>query len=383
MDHRENPDVGFGEGSGDFGKNPGAVFHAETEIKFGSGLIDRLRASIEIVRRESDALARGLEERRGLGEVAQHGTGGGVLTRATPVKKSLSDHIALHGDRIEHTVHRGEDMGFGNEGRHHTHFDRTGFVGLDRGDELDAVAEFIGETDVRGRDFFDALDEDILRIDPKAVGERGEDDSLVGGIPAIDVQSGVGLGVAQFLGLGEDRCKIKSLASHARDDVVARAVENSVDGLEAVPNKGFAHGFDNGNATGHGGFVENRHALFSGEVENFPSMFGEQRFVPSHDHLPGSNGFFDEGQRNLDATHQLDDYLNRRIGKNFVGIVREKRGGRFDISGFSKIADGDFFDLEGGANALGEKGPVALEVFVNPGANGAETRESDADCLAH
>ena len=76
-------------------------------------------------------------------------------------------------------------------------------VGLDDAEELDRVAELFGEADVVGGDLLDALDENLVRRHPEAVGERGEDDGLVRGVPAIHIERGIGLGVAGGLGLGE------------------------------------------------------------------------------------------------------------------------------------------------------------------------------------
>ena len=43
----------------------------------------------------------------------------------------------------------------------------------------------------------------ILSVaDPEPIGERGEDDRLVRGVPAVDVERGIGLGVAGGLRLG-------------------------------------------------------------------------------------------------------------------------------------------------------------------------------------
>ena len=274
-------------------------------------------------------------------------------------------------------------MGFRNERWHDADLDRAGFVGFDRGDELNAVAEFLGETDVGGCDFFDALDEDILRIDPKTVGERGEDDGLVRGVPAVDIERGVGLGVTELLSLGEDRREIQTLACHAREDVVARAVENSMDRLEAVSDESLAHRFDNRNSPGNGGFIKNRHALLAGEFENLAPMLGEQGLVTGYNDLPRGDGFFDKRQRDIDAAHQLHDDLDRRISEDFVRIGGEKRSRSLDITGLGEIANGDFFDLEGRADALLEERAVALEVFVNPRAHRAEACESDADWFAH
>ena len=203
------------------------------------------------------------------------------------------------------------------------------------------------------------------------------------GVPAIDIERGVGLRVTELLGLGEDRREIQTLTRHAREDVVARAVENSMDRLEAVSDESLAHRFDNRNSSGNGGFIKNRHALLAGEFENLATMLGEQGLVTGHDDLSSGDGFFDKRQRDIDAAHQLHDDLDRRISEDFVRIGGEKRSRSLDITGLGEIANGDFFDLEGRADALLEEGGVALKIFVNPRAHGAEACESDADWFAH
>ena len=114
---------------------------------------------------------------------------------------------------------------------------------------------------VGGGDFFDAFHEDILRIDPESIGQRGENDRLVRGIPAIHIQRGIRLRVAEFLGLREDRSKIQPLIGHPAQNIIARAIEDSMDGLEAVSHKGLAHGFDDRNSARHGRLVEDWHTL--------------------------------------------------------------------------------------------------------------------------
>ena len=63
--------------------------------------------------------------------------------------------------------------------------------------ELDPVAELVGEGDVHGRDVADALDVDRVEARPAAEGQRRQQRQLVRGVDAVDVEGGVGLGVAQ------------------------------------------------------------------------------------------------------------------------------------------------------------------------------------------
>ena len=71
-------------------------------------------------------------------------------------------------------------------------------------EQLDAVAELVGERDVERRDVADALDIDARRNRPRQPkASAGQDGELVRGIDAVDVEARVGLGVAQRLRLGQ------------------------------------------------------------------------------------------------------------------------------------------------------------------------------------
>jgi homoserine dehydrogenase len=65
----------------------------------------------------------GAQVERGIGQVAQHRTGGGVLAGAPAVEQGVPHGVAPHGHRIEGMVHRGQHMGVGDEGRVHRHLD--------------------------------------------------------------------------------------------------------------------------------------------------------------------------------------------------------------------------------------------------------------------
>ena len=100
---------------------------------------------------------------------------------------------------------------------------------LGHAEQLDAVAEFVGHLEVERRDGADALDMDRLRVDLRAEGEAGEDGELVGGVEAADVEGRVGLGVAEPLRVGQALGEGEALQLHARQDVVAGAVEDAGD----------------------------------------------------------------------------------------------------------------------------------------------------------
>ncbi len=99
----------------------------------------------------------------------------------------------------------------------------------DDDEQFDVVAEFAGEFEVYLLDALNAGDVDFVVGQRGAVGEHGEDESLVGGIPAVDVKGGVGFGKAELLGAGQSRFERDSFMFHGGEDVVRCAVDDADD----------------------------------------------------------------------------------------------------------------------------------------------------------
>ena len=106
--------------------------------------------------------------------------------------------------------------------------------------ELDPVAELVGEGDVHGRDVADALDVDRVEARPPAEGQRRQQRQLVRGVDAVDVEGGVGLGVAQALRLGQHVGELAPGLAHRGQDEVAGAVEDAVDAQDPVGHQPLA-----------------------------------------------------------------------------------------------------------------------------------------------
>ena len=82
-------------------------------------------------------------------------------------------------------------------------------------EQLDAVAELLGEVDVEPGHRAGCPRHVCRRGRPGAESQAGQDRELVRGIDAVDVESGIGLGIAQLLRLGqhigEARCALSRI----------------------------------------------------------------------------------------------------------------------------------------------------------------------------
>ena len=94
----------------------------------------------------------------------------------------------------------------------------------------------------------DALDRNRLGVDLGPEGKRGENRELVRRVEAADVESRVRFGVAEPLSLAEADVERQVVGLHARQDVVAGAVEDAGDPLDRVSGQTLAQGLDDGYA---------------------------------------------------------------------------------------------------------------------------------------
>ena len=303
LDDGEDTDPRLAEGPRDLRQHAGTVFDTEPQVKFGNRIRHRLAPAVKIMGREpAGHSGRGQGDPR-LGQVAENSARRGILPRAAPVEKRFADHIAPDGHRVENPVHRSQNVGFRDQSRGDAHFDLVTLVRLDRGDKFDPVAELVGKPDVRRRDFFNSLDQNIRWFDPEPVGQRGENDRLVRSIPAVDIERGVGLRVAKFPGLLQRRAEIHSGIGHAGQDVVARAVQDPVDRLEPVSDERLADGFDDRDPARHRGLEKHRHILRRRQLEDFLPVLREKRLVRGDHDLARLDRPPDEPERKLDPSH--------------------------------------------------------------------------------
>ena len=149
-----------------------------------------------------------------------------------PDQRQRADRVAVDRDGVEHAHCLRERLGLGDHRRMHALLDAV-LGALGDAEQFDAEAEFVGGGEIGERNRLDALDRNRRGVDARAEGERGENRELVSGVETADVECRVGLGVAELLRLGEADLERQPLGLHARENVIAGAVENS--GRRAAP----------------------------------------------------------------------------------------------------------------------------------------------------
>jgi hypothetical protein len=83
----------------------------------------------------------------------------------------------------------------------------------------------------------------------------------------------------------------------------------------------------------------------------------------------------------MHAPHQFDNYLDIRVLQQILPARGNRSSRGLDIAGLGGVADDDSFDGEFRADAFHEQDTVIREVFVNPGADVSQSRETNMDLL--
>ena len=247
---------------------------------------------------------------RDVDDVARHRRRGGVAACSRSDQCQFPDRVALDRNRIEHAHGLGERRALGDHRRMHALLDAMrGSFG--DAQELYAKAQFVGGAQVGERDGLDSFDRNRARVDLRPEGERGQDGELVRGVEAADVKGRIGLRIAKPLSFAEADLEREIVGLHARQDVVASAVENAGNPLNRVPGQALAERLDDGYAAADRGLEEQLRARSLGKRRELEAMRGEHRLVRCDDGRPARQRGLDGVERDaLGAADQFDENVD-------------------------------------------------------------------------
>ena len=149
----------------------------------------------------------------------------------------------------------------------HPHFRGAIRIRLNDGQQLQPVAEFARINDVLLFHRAETLGVKLPRRHPEPVGQRREHGRLMGGVVAIDVEAVVGFRVTFLLGFGQGFRELQAALVHPGQDVIACAVDDSVDRDDPVGHQPLAQRADDRDSAGHARFKKQVTLVFGGELE--------------------------------------------------------------------------------------------------------------------
>ncbi len=213
-----------------------------------------------------------------------------------------------------------------------------------------------------GFDLLDPLERDLFQGHRRVEGEAGEDRHLGGGVGAVDVGAGVGLGVTEVLGTGEDVLVGSAAGRHLGEDEVGGAVDDAEDlgdlgDAEALLD----HPHDRDHAR-HCSLEAQLHAGLASEVEQLLPMLGEQLLVGRDHRALRPQGVDHVIAGGIGAADQLDDQVRALEDRAEVALLagehadnlRQPTGRRLDRIGARLDQLG-----EGSANSAASQQPDA------------------------
>ncbi len=247
-------------------------------------------------------------------------------------------------------------------------------------EQLDAVAQPLGVLDVDGGELADALGVGLVELHRDAEGDRGEDGELVRGVDAVDVEGGIGLGVAQALRLGEHHVEGQPLVAHLREDVVAGAVDDPGDPLDAVGGEALADRLDDRHAAAHRRLEGDHHALRWAAREDLVAVLREQRLVGGDHVLAVGDRRQDELAGARLAADQLDDDVDVRMRDQLRGIGHQLDALEAHRARLGEVARArGHRDHDLAAGAARDLLAVAAQHLDGAAAHGAQAQQADAD----
>ncbi len=259
---------------------------------------------------------------------------------------------------------------------------RIGAIG--DAEKFDAIAEVGGGFDVGGRDQFNAFDGDGVGIDRRAESERRQNGKLMRRVVAADIEAGIGLRIAEALRFFEAFGKGEALGLHPAQDIIAGAVENSIDALDRVAGQSLAQRFDDRDSAGDRGFKTERDAFFFGALGERHAMLGEHRLIGGDDGFAGIERGFDRGARGrFGAADQFDEAIDLGRSGEFCRIVIPAERREIGAAFFAALFGANAGDFDPPARHGGERRGAPLQEPHDGKAHGAETGDADAQRWQH
>ena len=230
---------------------------------------------------------------------------------------------------------------------------------------------------------FDAFDRDRRGVDLGAEGERGQDRELVGGVEAADVEGRIRFRVTEPLRLGETDLERQLLGLHARQNIVAGAVENASDALDRVASQTLAQGLDDRNPAPYRGFVVERGLVGFGQVRELKAVRGEHRLVGGDDGQAARERCLDRLESDaIRPADQFDEGVDVRRSGHRGGVLKEL-GFAQTNPGVPLAAGAISREHAFAARPCDELGLPSLQELYKTGPDHAETRDPQTQRLFH
>src|SRR5262249_52397239 len=147
----------------------------------------------------------------------------------------------------------------------------------------------------------------LLRFEQDAERECDQQTQFVSGVVTFNIQRRVRLRQTGALRVCQRGFEFNAPFAHRRQNRVAGAVHDAIDGLDSISRERLAQSPNDWNAAGHAGFEPDRAPRVRGRFEDLSAMLGEQGLVPRNNVFPRLERFEDQLASRFITPEQLDD----------------------------------------------------------------------------
>ena len=367
----------------DIGQHAGLVRNPQPQVVRGLDLAHRqdrhIRQLIMLERQVRHAVLRICGQRaRDINQVGHHGRRSRFSTRPRAVIHSLADGVALDQDGVHHAFDIGNQLPGRDQRRMHAQFE-AGRLAFGNAQQLDAVAQLFGVTDVLLRQLRDAFYIGLIELYRDTKADRRHDRQLVRGIDAFDVEGRIRLGIPLALGFLQNIGKRRALGAHFREDEIAGAVDDAGDPFDAVGTQSFAQRLDDRNTAADRGLEGHHHALLARGRKNLVAVQRQQGLIRGDDVFAVGNRLQHQVLGNGVATDQFDDNVDLRVIHHLKRVRSHPR--RITGNGFGprNILVRDHGDADGAARPARNFLAVTLEYLERAATDSTGAQQSHID----
>ena len=203
------------------------------------------------------------------------------------------------------------------------------------------------------------------------------------GVETADVEGRIGLGIAEALRLLQTFLEGELLLLHARQDVIAGAVENAIDALDRIAGEPLAQRLDDRNAAGDRRLEGERDMVLLGERGECEPCAASRALLAVTTGFAMRERGFDQALAAPPSRRSVRR-KDRSTGEaaSLTGIVEKVRAGQIDARSFAASRADTPATTMRGRCAPSAPRPAAQQPRHRR-ADGAETRDADAQNLRH
>ncbi|OQA31355.1 MAG: hypothetical protein BWY57_02394 [Betaproteobacteria bacterium ADurb.Bin341] len=200
-------------------------------------------------------------------------------------------------------------------------------------------------------------------------------------VQPVNVQARISLGIAGLLRLFQHLGERQAFVLHARQDIVARAVENAVDALDLIAGEPLAQHADDRDAAAHARAEIEVHAVLFCSAENLLAALGQQLLVGRDHGFARVQRGQHQGLGHAGSADQLHDNLDAGVVDDRHRVGRQQRGLDRHAAVRRDVDVRDTLEHDLHAQPLRHHLAVALQAVRDTRAHGPESDKAHTDLL--